>query len=37
MEKTKNFKTEYQAFLQQYPYRTIEVDGTRIRYQYGEK
>lgn len=37
MEKAKNFKTEYQAFLQQYPYRTIEVDGTKIRYQYGGK
>lgn len=37
MEETKNFKTEYQAFLQQYPYRTIEVNGTKIRYQYGGK
>lgn len=37
MEKTRNFKTEYQAFLQQYPYQTIEVNGTKIRYQYGGK
>lgn len=37
MEETKNFKTEYQAFLQQYPFQTIEVNGTKIRYQYGGK
>ncbi len=37
MEETKNFKTEYQTFLQQYPYRTIEIDGTKIRYQYDGK
>ena len=37
MEETKNFKTEYQTFLQQYPYHTIEINGTKIRYQYGGK
>lgn len=37
MEETRNFKTEYQAFLQQYPYQTIEVNGTKIRFQYGGK
>lgn len=33
----RNFKTEYQAFLQKYPYKTIEVNGIRVHYQYGGK
>lgn len=37
MSEMKNFKTEYQTFLQQYPYQTIEIDGVKTRYQYGGK
>lgn len=33
----RNFKTEYQAFLQKYPYKTVEVNGISVRYQRGGK
>ena len=37
MEEARNYKTEYAAFLRQYPYQTIAVDGVKVRYQYGGK
>lgn len=37
MQETRDFKTEYRAFMQEYPYSTITVDGISVRYQYGGK
>ena len=37
MGKTRDFEAEYKAFLQKYPYKIIEVNGIKIRYQYGGK
>lgn len=37
MGKTRDFEAEYKAFLQIYPYKIIEVNGIKIRYQYGGK
>lgn len=37
MNQTRNFKTEYEAFIQKYPYKTIDVNGIKVRYQYGGK
>ena len=34
---TRNFKKEYDAFLQRFPYQTAAVDGIKVRYQYGGK
>lgn len=34
---TRNFRKEYDTFLQQFPYQTAVVDGIKIRYQYGGK
>ena len=33
----RDFRTEYKAFLQQYPFQTIDVNGVKVRYQYGGK
>lgn len=33
----RDFKAEYRDFLQQYPFQMIDVDGIKIRYQYGGK
>ena len=33
----RDFKEEYKAFLREYPYKTIEVDGVTVRYQRGGK
>lgn len=33
----RDFKSEYRDFLKQYPFQTIDVDGIKIRYQYGGK
>lgn len=33
----RDFREEYKAFLREYPYKTIEVDGVTIRYQRGGK
>ena len=33
MGKTRDFEAEYKAFLQKYPYKIIEVNGIKIRYQ----
>lgn len=35
--KMRDFREEYRAFLREYPYKTIEVDGVTIRYQRGGK
>lgn len=35
--KMRDFREEYKAFLREYPYKTIEVDGVTIRYQRGGK
>lgn len=35
--KMRDFKEEYKAFLREYPYKTIEVDGVTVRYQRGGK
>ena len=35
--KMRDFREEYKAFLREYPYKTIEVDGVTVRYQRGEK
>lgn len=37
MSQTRNFRTEYEAFIQKYPYKTIDVNGIKVRYQYGRK
>ena len=37
MYDTRNFRKEYDAFLQQFPYQTAVVDGIKVRYQYGGK
>ena len=37
MNQTRNFRTEYEAFIQKYPYKTIDVNGVKVRYQYGGK
>ena len=37
MSQTRNFRTEYESFIQKYPYKTIEVNGIKVRYQYGGK
>lgn len=31
--KMRDFREEYKAFLREYPYKTIEVDGVTVRYQ----
>lgn len=33
----RDFREEYKAFLREYPYKTIEVDGVTVRYQRGGK
>ena len=33
----RDFKVEYRGFLKQYPFQTIDVDGIKLRYQYGGK
>lgn len=33
----RDFKAEYNDFLQKYPFQTIEVNGIHVRYQYGGK
>ena len=33
----RDFKAEYRDFFQQYPFQMIDVDGIKIRYQYGGK
>ncbi len=33
----RDFRAEYKAFLQQYPFQTIDVNGVKVRYQYGGK
>lgn len=35
--KMRDFREEYKAFLREYPYKTIEVDGVTVRYQRGGK
>lgn len=35
--KMRDFREEYKAFLREYPYKTIEVDGVTVRYQRGRK
>ena len=35
MNNTRDFKAEYKAFLKEYPYQTINIDGVNVRYQYG--
>lgn len=37
MSEIRDFRTEYQAFVKEYPYQTIEVQGEKIRYQLGGK
>lgn len=37
MNQTRNFRTEYEAFIQKYPYKTVDVNGIKVRYQYGGK
>lgn len=37
MSETRNFKTEYKAFLQKNPYQTAEINGIKVRYQFGGK
>ena len=37
MNQTRNFRREYKAFIQKYPYKTIDVNGIKVRYQYGGK
>ena len=34
---TRNFRKEYDAFLQRFPYRTAVIEGIKVRYQYGGK
>ena len=34
---TRNFRNEYDAFLQRLPYQTAVVEGIKVRYQYGGK
>lgn len=34
---TRNFRKEYDAFLQRFPYQTAVVEGIKVRYQYGGK
>lgn len=33
----RDFKAEYNDFLQKYPFQTTEVNGRKVRYQYGGK
>ncbi len=33
----KDFREEYKAFLNEFPFSTVEVNGMRVRYQYGGK
>lgn len=35
MNDSRDFKKEYDAFLQKVPYQTAVVDGIKVRYQYG--
>ena len=35
MKDSRDFKKEYEAFLQKVPYQTAVVDGVKVRYQYG--
>ena len=35
MGDTRNFRKEYDDFLQRFPYQTAVVDGVSVRYQYG--
>jgi len=35
MSDNRDFKKEYDAFLQKFPYQTAEVGGVKVRYQYG--
>ena len=37
MNDSRDFKKEYDAFLQKVPYQTAVVDGIKVRYQYGGK
>lgn len=37
MSNNRDFKKEYDVFLQKFPYQTAVVDGVRVRYQYGGK
>ena len=35
MNDSRDFKKEYDAFLQKVPYQTAVIDGIKVRYQYG--
>ena len=35
MNKSRDFKKEYAAFLKKVPYQTAVVDDVEVRYQYG--
>ena len=37
MSEKRDFKKEYDVFLQKFPYQTAVVDGIKVRYQYGGK
>ena len=37
MYDTRNFRKEYDAFLQQFPHRTAVIEDIKVRYQYGGK
>ena len=37
MNDSRDFKKEYDAFLQKVPYQTAVIDGIKVRYQYGGK
>ncbi len=37
MSDKRDFKKEYDVFLQKFPYQTAVVDGIKVRYQYGGK
>lgn len=37
MSDNRDFKKEYDVFLQKFPYQTAVVDGVEVRYQYGGK
>ena len=37
MNESRDYKKEYDAFLEKVPYQTITVDNVKVRYQYGGK
>ena len=37
MSDTRDFRKEYDAFLQRFAYQTAVVEGIKVRYQYGGK